>query len=236
MNTQKSFNWIEKTPVFVVVLAFVLCLAYWFAFKALPFGGPDSWGQFGDYLGGILNPIVGLCTLLVALTVWQSQQKELEATLEMLEQQTRTNQLQQFENTFFKLAENSQRSIERYSVTQTTPAFSNSINSVEAIKLALDRLNAADYLANMGSTDTKCLDAQDIEAKLGPINGMGFYQPYTAIKHLLLFADRKCPIPEKSMEYVEMVQLLHAHEVTDLCRYWAIANQDTEMLALLPPK
>lgn len=89
---ERKTSWLEKAPLLTALLAIGLCLIYWLAFKELPKGGPDSWGQFGDFLGGILNPVVGLCTLLVAVAVLKLQQRELEATKLALQEQVEQTQ------------------------------------------------------------------------------------------------------------------------------------------------
>lgn len=44
----------------------------------------ETWGQFGDYIGGSLNPIFGLITLLVILFNTRIQRKEIERNKEMM--------------------------------------------------------------------------------------------------------------------------------------------------------
>jgi hypothetical protein len=53
----------------------------------------DRWGQFGDFLGGILNPLTSFFTLIVAVFVWRLQSKELTETRAVLNEQTQINRL-----------------------------------------------------------------------------------------------------------------------------------------------
>ncbi len=48
----------------------------------------DRWGQFGDFFGGILNPLTSFFTLIVAVFVWRLQQTELLETKLTLKEQT----------------------------------------------------------------------------------------------------------------------------------------------------
>jgi len=41
-------------------------------------GGPSNWGSFGDYLGGILNPLVGIVGVLLLYQTFALQRKELK--------------------------------------------------------------------------------------------------------------------------------------------------------------
>lgn len=46
---------------------------------------PEKWGAFGDYIGGLLNPIFSFFTLLVAIHVLRLQRKELQETKSALQ-------------------------------------------------------------------------------------------------------------------------------------------------------
>lgn len=76
-----------RAAILVISIMSGLSFFYWFT---LTDGMPDKrqhLGQFGDLLGGVLNPIISLLTLTVATRVWQLQRRELEATKKALAQQ-----------------------------------------------------------------------------------------------------------------------------------------------------
>ncbi|MFY3433920.1 putative phage abortive infection protein [Achromobacter mucicolens] len=57
-----------------------LVLAYWIYFGSMrnaPAGGPDSWGQFGDFLGGLLNPVVGTITIVLLVRTLLAQERAI---------------------------------------------------------------------------------------------------------------------------------------------------------------
>lgn len=69
---------------------------------------PGVWGQFGDFVGGILNPAIGLVTIYLVLVNVRLQRRELKATVrEMrasnaaLENQSKLQERQNIEQTFF---------------------------------------------------------------------------------------------------------------------------------------
>ena len=69
-----------------------------------------TWGQFGDYLGGVLNPIFGLAGLIALLWTIGRQSlelhqstKELRHSAEALRAQNESLKKQGFENAFFQL-------------------------------------------------------------------------------------------------------------------------------------
>ena len=85
------------------------------AFYVYQFGGSLSachsrWGEFGDYTGGVLNPIFALFALVVLLRTVQLQtdelrlsNRELQHSSKALRDQSASLQLQNFERTFFEM-------------------------------------------------------------------------------------------------------------------------------------
>jgi hypothetical protein len=107
MNEQQRKE-LERLPnllPWVVGIAFVMLVsAYVWAFNQLPSReSPPAWGSFGDYVGGLLNPLVSTFTLIVAVKVWQQQKVELRQTKEALEEQAKTAEQQRREQRFFDL-------------------------------------------------------------------------------------------------------------------------------------
>lgn len=72
-------------PRVVGIAAAALVIAYAVTFRQLPTNEhPPAWGAFGDFVGGLLNPLVSTFTLIVAARVWQLQKHELAATQQEL--------------------------------------------------------------------------------------------------------------------------------------------------------
>ena len=111
------------------VAAFLIILGLYIAyFKNLSVTNDSAtWGTFGDYLGGTLNPIISFLALIGLLYTIHQQAQEMQATREELkqaaeqqrqqvEQQSRQSEifnLQQFESTFFSLLEQHNKIIEK---------------------------------------------------------------------------------------------------------------------------
>ncbi len=66
----------------------VVCVTYILAFGATRSSDPAIWGQFGDYFGGVLNPLFALAAFLSALWSIGVQQREARAAAEQLAAQT----------------------------------------------------------------------------------------------------------------------------------------------------
>ncbi len=76
--------WFAVVPFCVAIATYV---GYFGLYLRLPLGRPQEWGEFGDYLGGLINPIIGLVTvLLVARTLRATRQAASKTHREMREQ------------------------------------------------------------------------------------------------------------------------------------------------------
>lgn len=94
------------------------------------FNGPlteDSalWGQFGDFIGGVLNPTFGFLALIALLATFELQvrelrisAKELKNSADALLKQNETLRLQSFEATFFQLLHFNNECVSSMEVTQ----------------------------------------------------------------------------------------------------------------------
>lgn len=68
-----------------VVLVAAFCM-YWFAFGGLGWSNrQDVWGQAGDFIGGICNPLLSLLALVALLKTVQLQAAQLDAAREELD-------------------------------------------------------------------------------------------------------------------------------------------------------
>lgn len=66
----------------------VVCVTYILTFGTTRSTDPAIWGQFGDYVGGVLNPLFALAAFLSALWSIRLQQRESRAAAEQLVAQT----------------------------------------------------------------------------------------------------------------------------------------------------
>lgn len=79
---------LRSLPIIAGLLAVFMLISYVLTFSALPLSeSPGAWGEFGDYIGGVLNPVISLFTLMVAISLWSLQKKELKATQNALVKQ-----------------------------------------------------------------------------------------------------------------------------------------------------
>lgn len=96
-------EWILKNSLHILTTsAFLIVSFYVWTFHTFPVDQkPESWGSFGDLIGGLLNPLISGFTLLVALNVWRLQRAELTLTRQELIKQSNTSDIQRKEQRFF---------------------------------------------------------------------------------------------------------------------------------------
>ncbi len=107
----KDVSWTLATVFGVAtVIAALVLFAYFKVFGAELSQDHSRWGQFGDYLGGVLNPVFGFLGLFALLLTISLQVKELKLTRDeirnstaALKDQNNTLKLQNFENSFFQM-------------------------------------------------------------------------------------------------------------------------------------
>ena len=136
---------------------------------------PEIWGQFGDYMGGVINPIFGfISVVLLIYTIRQQQEalslqrEELQATREELARSAKAQEAsekalneqanifkqQQFEQTFFSMSN-------QLAKIATDLLHNNIYNNITIIlsdyhydqKIKIDRIN---YGFNSIKDEKKC--------------------------------------------------------------------------------
>jgi hypothetical protein len=81
-------------PWIAVAVFLLLSVLYWMNFSVNgQSADPASWGQFGDYIGGLLNPLVATLALIALVISIQIQKKELSETRAALEKQVSLDNL-----------------------------------------------------------------------------------------------------------------------------------------------
>ncbi len=79
---EKQVKWSKYILVGIIAAALS---AYILRFKGLPFGDEAAWGQFGDYLGGVMNPLIAFGAFYWLATSVLLQKTELADTRKALQ-------------------------------------------------------------------------------------------------------------------------------------------------------
>lgn len=81
-------NWIEWLLLSVAAIAAVaMVVAYYFSFHGAPPGGPSEWSECGDYFSGMLNPVIGIVTVILIVLTLRTTRREAADTRHQMEQQ-----------------------------------------------------------------------------------------------------------------------------------------------------
>ena len=104
-------KWVNWTPKIAAGMLLLLVSAYGIAFWQNGWSkSPDAWGQLGDYVGGLLNPLVAgfaLMALVVSVRLQKAElaatRKELEISRLAMQDQATTAEQQRQEQRFFDL-------------------------------------------------------------------------------------------------------------------------------------
>lgn len=106
-SDQEFPKFLLKIGLFVFVFAILIVLAFAFKFAKHPISDSiGDWGTFGDYVGGLLNPVVGLATVLLVIISIVTQQKELRASLKEMQSANEATARMSFEQSMFAWLEN----------------------------------------------------------------------------------------------------------------------------------
>jgi len=84
-NEKQFENLVKPIALIVSFGAAVAILVYVYKFKGNGLGGTTEFGELGDYIGGILNPILGFATVALLIFSIRLQMKELGASTKALE-------------------------------------------------------------------------------------------------------------------------------------------------------
>jgi len=112
-EANRLLRWAAYIAVAVGAVAVVAIGFFIYGFKSASLSADVAhWGQTGDYFGGIINPAVGLATVLLIFIGIHIQRTELRATEKQLKETASATRVQNFENALFSWLDRYQRLIE----------------------------------------------------------------------------------------------------------------------------
>ncbi len=85
-NGNNAMPKLFKHQIYALLAIPTLVIAAYIAkFHSYSFSkNPEHWGQLGDYIGGVLNPILSFVTVIILLTTINIQNKQLKASIKEL--------------------------------------------------------------------------------------------------------------------------------------------------------
>lgn len=113
--------------IFLIAISIILAslIFYFYTFYGALSHANDVWGQFGDFFGGTVNPLLSFLSLMALLLTIALQSKEQERAAsyqEKIEKNLNDQQVaqlkKQFEGTFFSLLDQHNRILEKISTSK----------------------------------------------------------------------------------------------------------------------
>lgn len=206
--------------IFLIIVFIILGLYYLHVGRFLDSNAKEIdmaaiFGQFGDYIGGILNPILGFCTFIgllytinLQIESIKLQREELQATREELkrsaeaqEQSAKIFQQQQFETTFFSML-NQLNQLQSY-LTEARGEHSNFDKWVlgqtprTIYGSDIDRESLVEYMASIKNRTNKLLLVQgNIDKSFPDFNQFSLFL-YQILKLIKVSSEKGLIIDEK---------------------------------------
>lgn len=237
-NTQKGIpNWLITLVVFSIFIALLLLGLFFWEFHGDLSHKLEEWGQFGDYLGGILNPLFSLTALFALLHTIKLQTKELHESTEQLKASAEAFKIQndvmmrqQFENKFF----------------QMLGLFNNTIETLETNAINNETIKGRNCFIRLGSfMMDKLNDAIPNEKSHLSNEYRDFYKYqaylldryYSSINVVICFVDESNLSEADKQFYCNMVRSqFSGHELAFLFYHCLCMDDEWKELSLLVKK
>ncbi|PKO30811.1 MAG: hypothetical protein CVU36_07890 [Betaproteobacteria bacterium HGW-Betaproteobacteria-9] len=228
ISTTDVPRWLRVLVTTSISFALLLILLYFLKFGGSLSSKQEAWGQFGDYAGGILNPLFSVTALFALLYTIVLQSKELrDSTVQLkrsavaLDAQNAVLTKQAFETTFFQmmillndLVRDMHVKVDYFELQEIAELEKYEIESGgnfdnrQCIE-ALQKILLAEYLVNVtrGNYTQPAIEAIDIEygrfyKRYGHLVGHYFRTIYNILK----FVDSGFITDEQKKFYTNLVR------------------------------
>jgi len=227
-NEKQFENLVKPIALIVSFGAAVAILVYVYKFKGNGLGGTTEFGELGDYIGGILNPILGFATVALLIFSIRLQMKELGASTKALEASQKAHE-DQVDVSKKELTAMVQSNIDQQNALKDESRRNQLTENAETIIKINDALMVKPFL--LVDSNTYCLN--DL-LKPPPSNGApGFLNP--ARKNFMLAISE---IPElistTPLNTKEQIKQLHLNAVRDNLNLLTLTTLDLIPMLELP--
>ena len=209
------------TVIFVAILALIGCLSlYKYNFSGPLSSAQEVWGQFGDFLGGTLNPIFSLLSLIAILVTLFVQTRELSNSTETLRTQSINFKVQAFETSFFTLIRMKSETLKAIDLEETEP---DEFVGVRAFRKLYQRFEHSYNVQKKRTSDGELIISKSYDRFYR--NNQRFIGTYMrTIQQIFIFiVDRS---PEGQEKYWEIIRSQMSTYELLIIYYHCIAKQD----------
>lgn len=108
----------NKVMFSAAAVIIIVCVLYYFNFGIYGqlSNKTDVWAQFGDYLGGVVNPVLSFITIYLLINSIKLQREANSSLLDEVKRQELLEEYKKFENRFFHLIEYQDSNFERFHI------------------------------------------------------------------------------------------------------------------------
>ncbi|MDU7350601.1 MAG: hypothetical protein E7L22_06660 [Citrobacter freundii] len=102
----------------------------------------EVWGQFGDYVGGVVNPILSFVTIYLLIQSLGLQRESNDSLINEIKRQEKLEDYKKFELRFFRLLESQEDSFSRFKINagQNDDGTVHLLTGGAAVSFIVDRL------------------------------------------------------------------------------------------------
>lgn len=230
------------TVIAVAVLALLgVAGAYFWTFEGAVANSQATWGQFGDYMGGVLNPIFGLGALFALLYTIVLQVQELHETRQEMRRSVDAANHQTFENTFFQLLRLHHQIVDGMKVLedvrQMNPVRDNMLRGRESFERFCELLD--DQFAVNSMYDSPGGSPERDRSRIKEAWDVFFGAHYTELVHyfrsiyaIIKFVDDRAP-DEQHDQYIRLLQAQLSVYEFKLIFYNCLQPKTTQFKALI---
>lgn len=103
----------------------------------------EVWGQFGDYVGGVVNPILSFVTIYLLIQSLGLQRESNDNLINEIKRQERLEEYKKFEFRFFRLLESQDGSFSRFKINidQNDDGTNQTLNGAAAVTFIVNNLH-----------------------------------------------------------------------------------------------
>ncbi len=207
--------WLTALVFAVALLAIGMLVAYAKTFGPILSNKQDIWGQFGDYFGGVLNPLLSSLALAAVLVTLRIQAQDLKTaqdenrqTNRHLNDQAMYIRLQSFESVFFRLLDIHLDAKKEFTYSEGTIVHTGKFAFESTGKDFSDF--EQETLANLqlpASEDEKNKITIDFEERFGNIFSTYFRSMYQILKYVDNYEGLKLSAEQTSSEDLHATDL-----------------------------
>jgi hypothetical protein len=143
-----KYIWVAGFFLLIVFSSYIIKF-YWIL--DLPFSNDQAvWGQLGDFIGGLLNPIFGFISIILLIQSLKLQNESNRKLIEQINDSKKSEKLKSFENLFFNLIEIKRGYFSQFEIEFDTPQGIKKFSG----NIAVDKLEVViQHLKKSGKTE-----------------------------------------------------------------------------------